>query len=406
MSDQTTETAAGTVVETVAPLEEIVQEIKDAGGDAYKYCYQCGKCDVVCPWSRVSNFSIRKIVRQAAFGLPEIEKEDIWRCTTCGLCPAECPRGVDQIKVGVAIRRIATEYEVFPTAVKGVRAAALSLSNHGNPLGFERDSRGDWASGLKLKPFKEGMEVLYYVGCYLSHDPRTQKVAVATANILKKAKVKFGILGADESCCGESIRKTGNEEVFKALARQNIKTFIDRGVKRILVSSPHCYHTFAKEYPEFMVKFDVVHISEYLQELVQAGRLVLPTDAAAEAKKLTWHDPCYLGRHNGIYEAPRELLRQLPGVQMSEMVDSRAQSLCCGGGGGRMWMDTPKGERFSDIRVAQAKETGAEVLVTSCPYCISNFEESRLAMGDDETLQIKDLTEVIWDAMQANGGRS
>jgi len=386
-------------METVEPLEEIVEAIKEAGGDAYRYCFQCGKCDVTCPWNRVRPFSIRKIIRQASFGLPEIELEDMWRCTTCGACPAECPRGVDQIEVGVALRRIATEYDVFPEAAAGVRSAGLSLASDGNPLGGERAARDAWASGLSLKPFAEGMEILYFVGCYYSYDPRMTKVAVATAKLLEKVGVDFGILGAQGVCCGESIRKAGNEEVFKALARENIKTFIDKGVKRILVSSPHCYHTFVNEYPEFMVSFEVVHISEYLAELVEAGRLALTGELT---KAVTWHDPCYLGRHNGIYDPPRDLLKKLGGLTLTEMADSREKSLCCGGGGGRIWMDAPKGERFGDLRLAQAKAVGAEVLVTSCPYCISNFEESRLSLADDDPLQIKDLVEVLLESIEAS----
>ncbi|MHC4577599.1 MAG: (Fe-S)-binding protein [Planctomycetota bacterium] len=390
-------------MEVVEPLEEIVEAVRDAGGEAFKYCFQCGKCDVVCPWNRVRPFSIRKLVRQAAFGLPEIELEDMWRCTTCGVCPADCPRGVEQIEVSVSLRRIATEYDVFPEAVQGVRSAGMSLVSDGNPIGGERTARDAWANGLKLKPFAEGMEILYFVGCYYSYDPRMRKVAVATANLLQKAGVDFGILGAQEVCCGESIRKTGNEEVFKALARQNIKTFIDKGVKRILVSSPHCYHTFKNEYPEFMVSFEVVHITEFLAELIEEGRLELSGEFE---KKVTWHDPCYLGRHNGIYDPPRDLLKKLEGLELAEMADARQDSLCCGGGGGRIWMDTPKGERFADLRVAQAQAVGAEVLVTSCPYCISNFEESRLSLADDDPLQVKDLTEILLESLQGGEGAS
>jgi len=388
-------------VETVAPFAEIIQEIKEAGGEAFKYCYQCGKCDVVCPWNRVRPFSIRKIVWQAALGLPEVELDEIWRCTTCGRCPSHCPRGVEQIEVGVAIRRIATAYDIFPSSVSGVRTAGVSLANDGNPLGEEREKRDAWASGLSLKPFTEGMEILFFVGCYYSYDPRMRKVAVATADILKRAGVDFGILGSKESCCGESIRKTGNEEVFKSLAKENIKAFIDAGVKRVLVSSPHCYHTFKNEYPEFMVHFDVVHISQFLKELIEDGRLELTGDFS---KKVTFHDPCYLGRHNGIYDQPRDVLKKLSGLELVEMPDSREDSLCCGGGGGRIWAETPKEERFSDLRVAQAKETGADVLATSCPYCISNFEESRLALGDDDPLEIKDITEVIQEALKQDQG--
>jgi Fe-S oxidoreductase len=383
-------------LETVTPLREIVDEINEAGGEAFKYCYQCGKCDVVCPWNKVRPFSIRKIVWQAALGLPEIELDEIWRCTTCGNCPSQCPRGVEQIEVGVAIRRLATAYDVFPASVDPLRGVSSSLISDGNPLSEERDQRDAWAAGLSVKPFTEGMELLYFVGCYYSYDPRLKKVAVATAKLLQTAGVDFGILGSRESCCGESIRKTGNEEAFKTLARENIKAFIDNGVKKVLVASPHCYHTFKNEYSEFMVNFDVVHVSQLLAELIEQGRLEISGEFA---KRVTFHDPCYLGRHNGVYDEPREVLSRLPGLELVEMPETRENSLCCGGGGGRIWMETPKEERFSDLRVAQAIEVGADVLATSCPYCISNFEESRLAM-EDGAPEVKDITEVILDALQ------
>jgi Fe-S oxidoreductase len=383
-------------VENVADYKEIVDVIKDSGGDAFKRCFQCGLCDVVCPWNRVRNFSMRKIVREATFGMTEIESEDIWRCTTCGSCPQQCPRDVKQIESGVALRRIATEYGVFPKPVSSIRTISGSLIGEGNPLSEQRAKRADWAEGLSVKTFTEGMDVLYFPGCYLSYDPRLKKVARATAGILKLAGVDFGILGPRENCCGESIRKTGDEELFKRLAKENIKTFIDNGVKKILVSSPHCYHTFKNEYPEFMVDFAVVHISQYICELMHAGKIELTKEYG---KKVTYHDPCYLGRHNGIYDEPREALKKIPGLELNEMPESRVDSLCCGGGGGRIWMETPKGERFSDLRLEQAIDVGAEVLVTSCPYCIANFEDSRLTLDVTDNIEVKDITEIIQEAI-------
>lgn len=383
-------------METTAPFKEVIDEIRQAGGDAFRFCYQCGKCDTVCPWNKVRPFSIRKIIREASFGLTEIEGEDIWRCTTCGACPQQCPRGVKQIAVGVSLRRVASTYDVFPASVRSARTARASIISEGNPLQFERKKRSEWANGLSVKPFKEGMEILYFVGCYLSFDPRMKKVATATVTILKKAGIDFGILGVNENCCGESIRKTGSEDVFKRLARENIRTFIEKGVTKILVSSPHCYHTFKNEYPEFKVNFEVIHISQYLVALVNEGRLVFGKEFG---KKVTYHDPCYLGRHNGIYDEPRALLKKIPGLDLIEMAASRRDSLCCGGGGGRIWMDTPKGERFSDLRIEQARTAGAEVLVTCCPYCITNFEESRLNLAYGDVLAVKDITEIIQDVI-------
>jgi len=379
-------------VDTVVPEQEIIEVIKENGGDSFKYCYQCGLCDAVCPWNRVRDFSMRKIIRQATFGLTEIDQEEMWRCTTCGTCVQRCPRGVDQITAGVALRKLGAEYDVYPGNVAPVQNVVASLTSEGNSIGGERDKRADWAKGLPVKPYTEGMEILYFTGCYLSYDPRMRQVATATAAILNKAGVDFGILGSKENCCGESIRKTGNEDLFKRLAKDNIKAFIDHGVKKVLVSSPHCYHTFKNEYPEFMVHFEVVFISEYIVELINSGRLTLSGDYP---KKVTYHDPCYLGRHNGIYDAPREILQQIPGLELSEMADSRENSLCCGGGGGHIWMETPKEDRFSDLRVKQAVAVGAEVLVTSCPYCITNFTDSSLDLDESEALEIKDLTEIV-----------
>ncbi len=385
-------------METVAPFVEAIEEIRKAGAESCKLCFQCGKCDVYCPWNKVRTFSIRKIIREASLGLTEIEGDDIWRCTTCGSCPSHCPRGVEQIEIGVSLRRVAAEYGVFPESAGGVRSASASLVAEGNPLNEQRGKRAEWAKGLSVKPFGEGVEFLYFVGCYYCYDPRLKKVAAATANILNQAGVDFGILGSNESCCGESIRKTGGEEEFKALAKENIKTFIDHGVKKILVSSPHCYHTFKNEYSEFMVNFEIVHVSELLAELIADGRLELPGEYR---KKVAYHDPCYLGRHNGIYDQPRQALQRIPGLELVEMAESRDDSLCCGGGGGRIWMDTPKSERFADLRLEQAKQAGAEVLVTSCPYCITNFEESRLALDSDQALQIRDITEIIQEVIPA-----
>jgi Fe-S oxidoreductase len=306
---------------------------------------------------------------------------------------------VDQIEVGVSSRRIATEFDEFPSTVRSVRAIGASLIGEGNPLDEVRSKRADWAKDLSVEAFEDGMEVLYFVGCYLSYDPRLQKVAAATVDILNKAGVEFGILGTKENCCGESIRKTGNEEAFKHLAKENIKTFVENGVKKILVSSPHCYHTLKNEYPEFMVNFDVVHITQYLYDLIKEGKLEISKEYS---KKITYHDPCYLGRHNGIFDEPRDTLTSIPGLDLVEMSDCREDSLCCGGGGGRIWMETPKEERFSDLRVEQASEVGAEVLVTACPYCIIHFEDSKLSLEEQEDgreLEVKDITEIIQEVL-------
>jgi len=379
-------------VETVTPYKEIIEVIKASGGDNFKRCFQCGLCDTVCPWNRVTQFSMRKIVREATFGLTEIESEDIWRCTTCGRCPQQCPRDVRQIESGLALRRIANEYGVFPGPVKPVRTVNAGLVGQGNPFGEDREKRAAWSQGISVPVFSEGMDILYFPGCYLCYDPRMKRVARATVAILNAAGVDYGILGAKENCCGESIRKTGDEELFKRLAIDNIKTFIENGVKKILVSSPHCYHTFKNEYPDFRVNFEVIHISQYLFQLLDEGRLQLKKEYP---KKVTYHDPCYLGRHNGVFDEPRGILAKVSGLEFQELLECRSDSLCCGGGGGRVWMETQKGERFSDLRIEQAVGIGADVLATSCPYCITMLEDSRVTTGMAERIEVKDITEII-----------
>ncbi len=379
-------------METVTPFKEIIEEVKDIGGDIAKLCYQCGICDTVCPWNKVRKFSIRKIMNQAIYGLSEVESEEMWLCSTCGKCVERCPRGVVQIDVSVALRRLGTEYQVFPASVKPVRTVIGGLVADGNPFGEDRKERDNWKKGHSVKKFSEGMEILYFPCCYPSYDKRLKNVAISTAKILKKAKVKFGILGSKENCCGESVRKTGDEELFKTLAKENIKTFIDAGVKKILVSSPHCYHTFKNEYPEFNVNFEVVHITEFLSELIRDGRLKI---TGTYEKKVTYHDPCYLGRHNNIYNEPRDVLKSIPGLELVEMEDSFENSLCCGGGGGRVWMETLKEERFSNLRVEQAVDCNAIELVTACPYCITMLEDSRVVLNLEDKLEIKDITEIV-----------
>lgn len=383
-------------METVAPFKEVIDEIKEAGGEATKYCYQCGKCDTVCPWNRVKKFSMRKLIREATFGLSEIEKDDVWLCTTCGKCPQRCPRDVRQIEDIVAVRRIATRYNVFPPSVKPIKTISSGLNGEGNPFGEERNRRALWAEGLDVKKFSEDMDYLYFPGCYLCYDPRLKKVAKATATVLNRLSTDYGILGEKENCCGESIRKTGNEELFKKLAKDNIKNFIDAGVQKIIVSSPHCLHTFKNEYSQFKVSFEIYHIVQYLYGMLEEGRLKIEKEFR---KRVVYHDPCYLGRHNGIYDEPREILKRIPGLELIEIEEEREDSLCCGMGGGRIWMETHKEERFSNIRVEQALKAGADVLVTACPYCITNFEDTRVVLNCTEKIEVKDLTEILAEVL-------
>jgi len=378
------------------PYKVVIDGLKESGGETFKFCYQCGKCETVCPWNRVRNFFVRKIVNQSKFGVISFESEDVWLCATCGRCPDRCPRGVKIIDVMRSVRRLLVPDGVVPASIPSLRSTTTNIASVGNPWGQEPNDRANWAKDLDVKEFDENTEILYFPCCYPSYDPRLKKVSQATANILKKAGVDFGILGSKELCCGESVRKTGNEALFKRLARENIKTFVDSGVKKIVASSPHCYHTFKNEYSEFRANFEVVHITQYINELINEGRLTVNTEYA---KKVTYHDPCYLGRHNGVYDEPRSILKSIPGLELIEMAEAREESLCCGMGGGRVWMETEKHERFSNLRIEQAIGAGAEVLATACPYCVFAFEDSKLVTNHENDIEIKDITEILQEVI-------
>lgn len=382
-------------MQTVAPFKEVIDIIKEEGGDILKLCYQCGVCSATCPWNLVRSFIVRRVMHQAQLGLIDFEAEEMWLCVTCGACVQRCPRGVEIIDIMRALRRVISEVGIAKVP-DSLRIAIKNISGVGNPLGEPPETRADWAKGLGVKTYTEGTELLYFPCCIPAYDPRLQRVAQATVNILKKADVDFGILGTKESCCGESVRKAGQESLFQSLTQSNISAFAEAGVSKIVVTSPHCYNTFKNEYPEFGGDFEVIHFSQYLAQLIKEGRLKFTKELK---RKVTYHDPCYLGRHNGIYDEPREVLESIPGVQLVEMLDSGENSLCCGGGGGRIWMETKKGERFSDLRIEQALEVGASILAVSCPYCLLNFEDSVLTGDKGDIIEIKDIAELVQEAI-------
>ena len=238
--------------------------------------------------------------------------------------------------------------------------------------------------------------MLYFPCCVPAYDPKLGSVARATALLLRSTGVAFGILGGKESCCGESVRKAGHESLFESLMKGNLAAFKESGVKEIVVTSPHCLTTFKEDYPGLAGETRVLHFTQVLAELAAEGKLPFKRELK---KKVVYHDPCYLGRHNGIYDEPRIVLGSIPGVTLMDEVECRENSLCCGGGGGRIWMETLKGERFSDILVEQAVEMGAEVLVTACPYCLLNFKDSVVTSNREGTLEVKDISEVVLEAM-------
>lgn len=382
-------------MQAVAPYKEAADIIKEEGGEVLKLCYQCGICSATCPWNLVISFIPRKLIHQAQLGLVDFESEEIWQCVGCGACVQRCPRGVEIVDIMQALRRVIVEVGVGKVP-DSLRVAFKNISGVGNPLGEAPEKRADWARDLGVKTFTEGTEILYFPCCIQVYDPIFQRVAQATVNILKKADVDFGILGVGETCCGESIRKAGNESLFQSLAQNNINLFKKAGVNKIVTTSPHCYDTFKNDYPEFEGNFEVIHFSQYLAGLIKEGRLKFTKELH---KKVTYHDSCCLGRYAGIYDEPRQVLESIPGLELIEMVDSRKNSLCCGGCAGRLWQETKKGERFSDLRIEQALEVGASVLAVSCPYCMLNFEDSLLTLNRGDIIEIKDIAQLVEEAI-------
>lgn len=382
-------------MEVVAPLKEAAEMLKEAGGDLFDLCFQCGLCTASCPWNRVRPFAPHKIMRQAQFGLVDLEDEGCWLCTTCNLCTGRCPRGVPITEVMRASRAIFLEYQ-YNMAAAGLRGAMASLTTEGNPWGGKREDRAKWVKDLELESFREDHGFLYFPGCVPAYDPALGSIARATASVLQKTGAGFGILGTGENCCGESVRKAGNDALFEQLAKANIAAFKKHGVHEIIVTSPHCYTTFKDEYRDFGGDFRVLHFVQYLASLIDEGVLTFTRELP---KKVVYHDPCYLGRHNGLYDEPRKILACIPGLEVMDEFDSRENSLCCGGGGGRIWMETIKEERFSDILIEQAIEQGAEILVTACPYCILNFKDSVRTSGREDVLQVKDISQIVHDAL-------
>jgi Fe-S oxidoreductase len=382
-------------VETVAPFKEAIEMIKDAGGEMFRKCFQCGLCTASCPWNNVRTFMPHKKITESKFGLVELGEEDWWLCSTCNMCVSRCPRGVAITDVIRAVRNITIDS--VPRAVPAsLKNAIGSLKNAGNPWSGAKDERASWTRDLDIPSVSKETDTLYFSCCTPAFDPKMGGIARATARILKETGAKFGILGAKESCCGESVRKAGNYDVFEKLAQSNIKAFNESGVKEIIVTSPHCYGTFKDDYPAMGGNFTVVHFTQYLSQLISKGQL---TFKKPFPKKVVYHDPCYLGRHNKIYDEPRNVLGSIPGLTLLDEMNARENSLCCGGGGARIWMETKKGERFSDTLVEQAIELGAEVLATACPYCILNLKDSVLTLGKEDVLEIRDISEIVDEAM-------
>jgi Fe-S oxidoreductase/nitrate reductase gamma subunit len=325
-----------------------------------------------------------------------IADEEIWACTTCRSCEEQCPMFVEHVPKIVDMRRNLVMMESsFPAEAQ---TAFRGMENNGNPWNLAWKSRTDWTKGLDVPelPANQDVEYLYWPGCSGAFDNRNKKVATALVQLFKQAGVSFAILGNEEKCCGDSARRLGNEYLYQTLAKENIETMNGYGVKKIITACPHCFNTLKHEYPQFGGNYEVVHHTVFLNKLIKEGKLK-PQKAITAA--CTYHDSCYLGRYNDIYAEPREILSSISGIHLKEMERNYYKGFCCGAGGGRMWLDEPMEERVNLKRTDQALATGADSILTACPYCLTMLEDGIKARDLTESIKTKDIAELLWESM-------
>jgi len=343
-----------------------------------------------------------------------IDADALWACTTCGACVQQCPVDIEHVDTIVDLRRYQVLMEsAFPKELGGM---FTKLERQGNPWGMASRARLDWAKGLDFDVPVVGADVdsaadvdyLFWVGCAGAYEDRAKKTTRAVAELLHTAGVSFAVLGDGESCTGDPARRAGNELLFQMLASANVEILNEVGAQKIVVTCAHCFNTISREYPQLGGRYDVIHHTELLDELVTAGRLVPLAQPGAPAS-VTYHDPCYLGRHNTIYEPPRELLGALPGVELAEMPRNRERSFCCGAGGARVWMEESIGTRIGTDRAGEAIATGADVIATACPYCSVMLSDGVAAHTADDpagaaaparTPQVVDIATLLLDRVR------
>ncbi len=382
-------------------------------------CTRCGRCQDNCPaYLSGKPLSPKKVIQDLKDHLnvsaknpgkgedekkevppiagSVISEDELWACTTCGACHQACPVLIEVIDKVVDLRRylVLMESKFSPE----VKLFFKNMETNFNPWTIGFSTRGDWAKDLDLRTLSEKSDVEYllFVGCAGSFDERNRKVTRSLVSLLQKAGVSFGILGSEEMCCGETVRRMGNEYLAQILMQQNIELFNNYGVKKIITMCPHCYNTFRNEYHQFKGNYQVFHHTEFLWYLIKEDRLKLNTSVEVTA---AYHDSCYLGRHNNIYDVPRELLGSIKETKVVEMEHNREKSFCCGAGGGRMWMEETIGTRISHMRVDQIASTGASVVATACPYCLTMLGDGIKEKEMENDLAVFDLAELLEKAM-------
>jgi len=359
-------------------------------------CIQCGTCTGGCPVKLRSPLNMRKLVRETHLQTKMAEvlkRPELWACTTCSTCSIRCPAGVKNVEMIMGIRGILARQGEVPSTIRDALEQTLL---HGNPWGRFRDRRVDWAKDLGIKIIGEDKtDTLFYVGCTPSYDPRAQNISKALVKIFQRVGLDFGILGKKETCCGNEIRRMGEQTLFKKLAKDNLALFQKSGIKKIIAISPHCYNAFKNDYPESGI--EVAHYTQLVADWLGSGKLKLEKKLEIRA---TYQDPCFLGKQNKVFDEPRNILASIPGLDFVEMDRSRERSLCCEGGGGRMWAEGgTTGSRNAEVRIHEALSLGAGVIATSCPFCLLTLEDAVKISGRAEQIVVKDISELVAEAL-------
>lgn len=361
-------------------------------------CVECGRCQEVCPAYAVGRpLSPRKFLLSIRRGLLDrtaldLDPDVIWSCTTCGACTETCPLLIEQVSLMIDYRRFLVEQGDVPVPML---QALESLSLWGNPWNLPPAQRWTWAENLGAPLAVEGdnnIEVLYYAGCTACYDPVARNAAKGFLELLNRTKVNYRALGSREWCCGDPARRLGEEDLFRKIAAKNVEVFSQLNPQILVTACPHCAHVFKEEYPDFPAGIRVLHYTAFLADLLQEKRLTPDHELGLP---VTFHDPCYLGRYGGEFEAPRRLLEACPGVTLREMEKNRAGSFCCGGGGGQSWLDVRGADRMNNVRVSEAGQTGAEKLITACPYCQIMLHSAAVASAAGPKVMVQDIAEFI-----------
>jgi len=425
-------------------------------------CTECGRCQTHCPtyltgkplahkavnqslkhwlWDHEKTVQVAKKTEEGTWVAPNaegkdeeltalvpgiLEAETIWACTTCGWCEQACPVFIENVPRLIDMRRYKVQVEAdFPQEVQRVFEG---MERQSNPWGLGQDKRTEWEGDLKIPRWGDGgeYEYLFFVGCAGAYDQTMQKSTRALAKVLLEAGVKFATLGNEETCTGDSARRAGNEYLFQTMAKANVEAWNGKGIKAVITQCPHCYNTIKNEYPEFGGDYRVISHAELLSELIRDKKVRLSN---VMKEKLTFHDPCYLGRHNGVYDAPREVLQAIPGLEVVEMQRSKRESFCCGAGGARMWMEEKIGQRINHNRANEAALTLAHAkdpsvpfpnatdrakpgqvglydgkaegtIAVACPFCHTMLKDALADTGREETMKVRDLSQLVAEAME------